>query len=270
MINAHTQQQNRLPGTLPVTNPSRQSRLPDTGSASKLQQQNRLLDSLPATDYKNLSAQLELVQLPQGKVLCESGTVLNYVYFPTTAVISLLYVTEDGASAETAVVGNEGMLGVSIFMGVETAPSQAVVHCAGSAYRLNKHLLKQEFDRSSSLRQVLLHYTQALITHMAQTAVCNRHHSVDQQLCRWLLSTLDRSSTNELTMTHELIAQKLGVRREGVTDAAGKLRSAGAIRYNRGRITVLNRLQLEKRSCECYAVVKHAFDELIPHKMIAA
>lgn len=255
MINAHTQQQNRLPGTLPVSNPQRQ---------------NRLLGALPAPDYKNLSAQLEFVQLPQGEILCECGTVLNYAYFPTTAVISLLYVTEDGASTETAVVGNEGMLGVPIFMGAETAPSQALVQCAGCAYRLSKPLLKQEFDRSSSMRQVLLNYTQALITLMAQTAVCNRHHSVDQQLCRWLLSTLDRSSTNELAMTHEAIAHKLGVRREGVTDAAGKLRSAGAIRYNRGHITVLDRPQLEERSCECYAVVKSAFDGLIPHKMIAA
>ena len=233
------------------------------------QRQNHLLAALPAADYKRLSAQLELVQLPQGKVLCEPGAVLNYVYFPTTSVISLLYVTEDGACAETAVVGSEGMVGVSIFMGSETAPSQAVVQGAGSAYRLSKHLLKQEFDRSSSVRHVLLRYTQALITHMAQTAVCNRHHSVDQQLCRWLLLNLDRSPTNELAMTHESIAHKLGVRREGVTDAAGKLRSAGLIRYNRGHITVLDRPRLEDRSCECYAVVKNEFDRLAPD-LIAA
>ncbi len=232
-------------------------------------QKNHLLASLPASDRKSLSALLELIHLPQGKVLCEPSAVLNYVYFPTTSIISLLYVTEDGACAETAVVGSEGMIGVPIFMGAETAPSQAVVQSAGYAYRLNKQLLKQEFDRSSSVRHVLLLYTQALITQMAQTAVCNRYHSVDQQLCRWLLLNLDRSPTNELAMTHELIANNLGVRREGITDAAGKLRSAGLIRYNRGHITVLDRLQLEDRSCECYAVVKNEFDRLLPD-LIAA
>ena len=228
------------------------------------QQHNHLLAALPASDYRPLSAQLELIHLPQGKVLCESGAVLNYVYFPITSVISLLYVTEEGACTETAVVGSEGMVGVSIFMGTETAPCQAVVQSAGYAYRLNKQLLKQKFDRSSSIRHLLLRYTQALITHVAQTAVCNRHHSVDQQLCRWLLLNLDRSPTNELAMTHEMIANKLGVRREGVTDAAGKLRNAGLIRYNRGRITVLDRPRLEKFSCECYAVVKNEFDRLLP------
>lgn len=234
------------------------------------QRQNHLLAALPVSDYKRLSAQLELVHLPQGKVLCDAGAALNYVYFPTTAIISLLYVTEDGGCAETAVVGSEGMLGVSVFMGSESTPSQVVVQNAGSAYRLNKQILKQEFDRSSTVRHVLLRYTQALITHMAQTAVCNRHHSVDQQLCRWLLLNLDRSPTNVLAMTHELIANKLGVRREGVTDAAGKLRSAGVISYNRGHITVLDRARLEDRSCECYGVVKDEFDRLLVPAQIAA
>ena len=233
------------------------------------QRQNHLLAALPAADYKRIAPHLEFVQMPLGKVLCEAGGILSHVYFPTTSVVSLLYVTEDGACVETAVVGSEGMVGVSLFMGGDTAPSQAVVQTAGYAYRLNKQVLKQEFDRSSSVRHVLLRYTQALITHMTQTAVCNRHHSVDQQLCRWLLLNLDRSPTNELATTHELIANKLGVRREGITDAAGKLRSAGLIRYNRGRITVLDRPRLEDRSCECYAVVKNEFDRLLPD-LIAA
>jgi CRP-like cAMP-binding protein len=233
------------------------------------QRQNHLLAALPASDYKPLSAQLELIHLPQGKVLYEPGAVLNYAYFPITSVISLLYVTEEGACAETAVVGSEGMTDVSIFMGAETAPGHAVVQSAGYAYRLNKQLVRQKFDHSSSMRHVLLRYTQALLTHMAQTVVCNRHHSVDQQLCRWLLLNLDRSPTNELAMTHESIANKLGVRREGVTDAAGKLRSAGLIHYARGRITVLDRPRLEDRSCECYAVIKNEFDRMLPH-LIAA
>ena len=225
--------------------------------------QNHLLSALPVPDYTRLSAQLELIHLPQGKILCEAGAVLNHVYFPTTSIISLLYLTEDGGCAETAVVGNEGMLGVSVFMGAESTPCQALVQTPGAAYRLNKHVLKQEFDRSSSVRYVLLRYTQALLTHMAQTAVCNRHHSVDQQLCRWLLLNLDRSPSNVLAMTHEVIANKLGVRREGITDAAGKLRSAGLISYNRGQITVLDRDRLEDRSCECYSVVKNEFDRLL-------
>ncbi|BAV34095.1 Crp/Fnr family transcriptional regulator [Sulfuricaulis limicola] len=233
------------------------------------QRQNHLLAALPASDYKLLSMQLELIHLPQGKVLCESGAVFNYVYFPITSVISLLHVTEEGACAEIAVVGSEGMIGVSTFMGAETALGHAVVQNAGYAYRLNKQLLRQKFDRSDSVRHVLLRYTQALITHMAQTVVCNRHHSVDQQLCRWLLLNLDRSPTNELAVTHESIANKLGVRREGVTDAAGKLRSAGLIHYARGHITVLDRPRLEDRSCECYAVVKNEFDHMLPH-LIAA
>jgi len=233
------------------------------------QRQNHLLSALPEPDYKRLSAQLGLIHLPQGKVLCEPDAVLDYVYFPTTSIVSLLYVAEDGACTETAVVGSEGMVGVSIFMGAETTLGRAVVQTAGYACRLNKKFLKKEFDRSSSVRDVLLRYTQALITHVGQTALCNRHHSVDQQLCRWLLLNLDRSPTNELAMTHESIANKLGVRREGVTDAAGKLRSAGLIRYNRGHITVLDRPRLEDRSCECYAVVKNQFDRLL-HEVVAA
>ena len=234
------------------------------------QRPNLLLSALPVQEYKRLSAQLELVHLPQGKVLCEAGGTSNFVYFPSTAIISLMYVTEDGGCAETAVIGNEGMLGVSVIMGAESTPSQAVVQNAGSAYRLNKNLLKQEFERSGSVRHVLLRYTQALITHMSQTAVCNRHHSVDQQLCRWLLLNLDRSAGNVLAMTHETIANKLGVRREGITDAAGKLRSVGVISYNRGQITVLDREQLEDRSCECYSVVKNEFDRLLVPAQIAA
>lgn len=233
------------------------------------QRQNHLLAALPAPDYKRLSAQLELTRLSQGQVLCEPGAAMNYAYFPTTSVISLPCITEDGACIETAVVGNEGMIGVSLFMGGKTAPSRAIVQSAGSAYRLNKQALTQEFNSSGSVRHVLLRYTQALIAHMAQSAVCNRHHSLDQQLCRWLLLYLDRSPTNELTTTHELIANKLGVRREGVTDAAGKLRSAGLIRYNRGHITVLDRPRLEDRSCECYAVVKNEFDRLLPDSIAA-
>lgn len=234
------------------------------------QRQNDLLAALPSADYKRLSSHLELVHLPQGKVLCEAGAALNYVYFPTSSIISLLYLTEDGGCAETAVIGPEGMLGVSVFMGSESTPNQAVVQSGGSACRLSKLVLKQEFDRSIALRQVLLRYTQALITHMAQTAVCNRHHTVDQQLCRWLLLNLDRSPSNVLAMTHESIANKLGVRRECVTDAAGKLRSAGVISYNRGHITVLDRARLESRSCECYTVVKEEFNRLLARSQIAA
>ncbi len=234
------------------------------------QRQNHLLAGLPSADYKRLSAHLDLIHLPQGKVLSDPGVTLNYVYFPTTAIISLLHMTEDGGCAETAVVGNEGMLGISLFMGAESTLSQSIVQSSGYACRLNKRVLTQEFDRSSALRHVLLRYTQALITHMAQTAVCNRHHSVDQQLCRWLLLNLDRSPGNVLAMTHESIANKLGVRREGITDAAGKLRSAGIISYNRGHITVLDRARLEDRSCECYTVVKTEFDRLLIPAQIAA
>lgn len=226
--------------------------------------QNHLLEALPATDYQRLAPHLELIKMPLGEALCESGGRLQYVYFPTTSIISLLYVMEDGASAEIAVVGNEGVLGISLFMGGETTPSRAVVQSAGEGYRLSATLLKQEFNRAGPLMRLLLRYTQALITQMAQTAVCNRHHSVEQQLCRWLLLSLDRLSGNELTMTQELIADMLGVRREGVTEAAGKLQRAGLIEYSRGHIKVLNRPGLEKRVCECYQVVKTEFDRLLP------
>lgn len=226
--------------------------------------QNHLLEALPATDYQRLAPHLELIKMPLGEALCESGGRLQYVYFPTTSIISLLYVMEDGASAEIAVVGNEGILGISLFMGGDTTPSRAVVQSAGEGYRLSAPLLKQEFNRAGPLMKLLLRYTQALITQMAQTAVCNRHHSVEQQLCRWLLLSLDRLSGNELTMTQELIADMLGVRREGVTEAAGKLQRAGLIEYSRGHIKILNRPGLEKRVCECYQVVKTEFDRLLP------
>jgi CRP-like cAMP-binding protein len=226
--------------------------------------QNHLLDALLNADYDRLSSNLELVELPLGEVLYESGEKLKYVYFPTTSIISLLYVMEDGSSAEIAVVGNEGILGISIFMGGETTPSRAVVQSAGHGYRMKAHLLKNEFNQAGPLQRLLLRYTQALITQMAQTAVCNRHHSVEQQLCRWLLLSIDRLSGNELNMTQELIANMLGVRREGVTEAAGKLHRAGLINYTRGRIVVIDRTGLEKRVCECYQVVKTEFDRLLP------
>ena len=199
-----------------------------------------------------------------GEVLYESGSQLRHVYFPTTSIVSLLYVMEDGASAEIAVVGNEGIIGIALFMGGESTPSRALVQSAGHAYRFKGELLKEEFHRSGALQHLLLRYTQALITQMAQTAVCNRHHSVHQQLCRWLLLSLDRLPSNELTMTQELIANMLGVRREGVTEEAGKLQQAGLIHYSRGRITVLDRPGLEQKTCECYAVVKTEFDRLLP------
>jgi CRP-like cAMP-binding protein len=227
--------------------------------------QNHLLDALPATDYERLVSHFELVPMGLGDVLYESGSHLRYVYFPTTSIVSLLYVMEDGASAEIAIVGNEGMLGISLFMGGDTTPSRAVVQSAGHGFRLSGESLKNEFGRFGPTMQLLLRYTQALITQMAQTAVCNRHHSVDQQLCRWLLLSLDRLSANELTMTQELIANMLGVRREGVTEAAGRLQSAGLIHYRRGRITVLDRPGLERRACECYHVVKKEFDRLLPY-----
>jgi CRP-like cAMP-binding protein len=227
--------------------------------------QNHLLDALPAQDYERIAAHLELVPLNLGDVLYEPGSKLRYVYFPTTAIVSLLYVMENGASAEIAIVGNEGILGISLFMGGETTPSRAVVQSAGYGYRLRAQLLKDEFGRFGPFLHLLLRYTQALITQMAQTAVCNRHHSVDQQLCRWLLLSLDRLSSSELSMTQELIANMLGVRREGVTEAAGKLQQAGLIHYRRGRITVLDRPRLEARCCECYQVVKTEFDRLLPY-----
>jgi CRP-like cAMP-binding protein len=227
--------------------------------------QNHLLKALAAEDYKRIAAHLELVPLKLGDILYEPGIKLRYVYFPTTAIVSLLYVMEDGASAEIAIVGNEGILGISLFMGGETTPSRAVVQSAGYGYRLRAQLLKDEFGRFGPFLRLLLRYTQALITQMAQTAVCNRHHSVDQQLCRWLLLSLDRLASSELSMTQELIANMLGVRREGVTEAAGKLQDAGLIHYRRGRITVLDRPRLEARSCECYQVVKTEFDRLLPY-----
>jgi CRP-like cAMP-binding protein len=227
--------------------------------------QNHLLDALPSSDYDRLASHLELIPMKLGGVLYEPGGKLQYVYFPTTSIVSLLYVLEDGASAEIAIVGNEGILGISLFMGGDTTPSRAVVQSAGHGYRLRAELLKNEFGRFGPTMHLLLRYTQALITQMAQTAVCNRHHSVDQQLCRWLLLSLDRLSSNELSMTQELIANMLGVRREGVTEAAGKLQDVGLIRYRRGRITVLDRAALEARSCECYQVVKAEFDRLLPY-----
>jgi len=225
--------------------------------------QNHLLGALPMHDYDRLAVHLELITLKLGDVLYEPGIQLRYVYFPTTAIVSLLYVMEDGASAEIAIVGNEGILGISLFMGGETTPSRAVVQSAGVGYRLRAQFLKDEFGRFGSFLHLLLRYTQALITQMAQTAVCNRHHSVDQQLCRWLLLSLDRLSGRELSMTQELIANMLGVRREGVTEAAGKLQKAGLITYRRGKITVIDRDRLEQRCCECYRVVKTEFDRLL-------
>jgi len=227
--------------------------------------QNHLLDALPAADYERIASRLELVSLKLADVLYEPDIPLRYVYFPTTAIVSLLYVMEDGASAEIAIVGNEGILGVALFMGGETTPSRAVVQSAGYGYRLKAQFLKEEFGRFGPFLRLLLRYTQALITQMAQTAVCNRHHSVDQQLCRWLLLSLDRLASSELTMTQELIANMLGVRREGVTEAAGKLQLGGLIHYRRGKITVLDRPRLEARSCECYQVVKTEFDRLLPY-----
>ena len=226
--------------------------------------QNDLLRALPAAEFGRLFAQLEFVPMQLGEVLYESGSQLNHVYFPTTSIVSLLYVMEDGSSAEIAVVGREGMVGVALFMGGETTPSRAVVQSAGHAYRLKGQVLKDEFSRAATLQHLLLRYTQALLTQMAQTAVCNRHHSVDQQLCRWLLLSLDRLPSNKLSMTQELIANMLGVRREGVTEAAGKLQSAGLIHYSRGHITVLDRPRLETQACECYQVVKKEFDRLLP------
>jgi CRP-like cAMP-binding protein len=227
-------------------------------------QQNHLLAALPAAEQERLYPQLELVPMPLGTVLYESGDLLHYVYFPTDSIVSLLYVLTNGASAEISVVGNEGMIGIALFMGGDTTPSRALVQSAGSAYRLTGQELKDEFHRNGDVQLLLLRYTQALITQMAQTAVCNRHHSVDQQLCRWLLLSLDRLLSNELVMTQELIANMLGVRREGVTEAAGKLEKIGVISYARGRITVLDRPKLERLCCECYAVVKKECDRLLP------
>ncbi len=225
-------------------------------------QQNHLLAALTPAERERLHPNLRLVSMPLGKVLYESGDVQPYVYFPTDSIVSLLYVMESGASAEVSVVGNEGVIGIALFMGGDTTPSRAIVQSAGHAYRLTGQRLKDEFNRNGGMQILLLRYTQALITQMAQTAVCNRHHSVDQQLCRWLLLSLDRLGSNELVMTQDLIANMLGVRREGVTEAAGKLQKLGVIRYSRGRITVLDRPQLELLCCECYEVVKKETDRL--------
>ena len=224
---------------------------------------NHLLAALQPADYDRLLPHLELQSLALGLALYESGDTQGYLYFPTTSIVSLLYVMEDGSSAEIAVVGDEGIVGIALFMGGESTPSRAVVQSAGYAYKLRASMLKTEFGRGGDLQHLLLRYTQALITQMAQTAVCNRHHSVEQQLCRWLLLSLDRLSSNELTMTQELIANMLGVRREGVTEAAGRLQAAGLIHYSRGRIAVLDRPRLETRVCECYAVVKREYDRLL-------
>ena len=231
--------------------------------------QNHILGALPPLERERLFPHLKLVSLPLGKVVYESGAALRHIYFPTNSIVSLLYVMQDGASAEIAVVGNEGVIGVSLFMGGETTPSRAIVQSAGYAYRLTGARLKQEFNRHGELLHILLRYTQSLLTQMSQTAVCNRHHTLDQQLCRWLLLSLDRLSGNRLDMTQELIANMLGVRREGVTDAAGKLQKLGAISYSRGKIIVLDRPKLERLSCECYAVVKRESDRLeAPHRRL--
>jgi len=225
---------------------------------------NHLLRTMPDADLNRWLPHLETVDLTLGQVLYESGATLNHVYFPTNAIVSLLYVMENGASAEIAVVGNEGIVGISLFMGGGSTPSRAVVQSAGQGFRLKAQLMKDEFNRAGPVMHLLLRYTQALITQMAQTAVCNRHHSLDQQLCRWLLLSLDRLQGNELVMTQELIANMLGVRREGVTEGALKLQKLGLIRYARGRIAVLDRPGLEQRTCECYAVVKKEYDRLLP------
>ena len=226
-------------------------------------ERNHILNALPLAEREHLFPHLKHVEMPFGMVLYESGAVLRHIYFPVDSIVSLLYVLNSGASAEIAVVGNEGAVGVSLFMGGQTTPSRAVVQSAGSAYRLSGARLKREFDRHGQLLNVLLRYTQSLITQMAQTAVCNRHHALDQQLCRWLLLSLDRLETNELRVTQELIASMIGVRREGVTEAAGRLQKLGVIRYSRGKITVLDRPQLEALSCECYSVVKTETDRLM-------
>jgi CRP-like cAMP-binding protein len=225
--------------------------------------QNHLLAALPAAEFERLSPHLELAAMPLGEILYEPGGQMQHAYFPTTAIVSLHYVMETGASAETAGVGNEGVVGISLFMGGDTTPSSAVVQTAGHGYRLESRLLKQEFGRAGAMRSLLLRYTQALITQMFQTAACNRHHSVEQQLCRWLLLTMDRIPARELVMTQELVATMLGVRREGITQAAGRLQEAGYIRYRRGHISVIERHGLEQLACECYAVVKKELGRLL-------
>jgi len=229
-------------------------------------QQNHLLAALTSAEHERLTPHLELISLPLGNVLCESGDRLRHAYFPTDSIVSLLYILEDGESAEIAVVGNDGLIGVALFMGGETTPSRAIVQSAGYAYRLPGQLLADEFHRSGEWNLLLLRYAQALLTQMAQTAVCNRHHTIDQQLCRWLLQSLDRVPSSTLTMTHELIANMLGVRREGVTEAASRLQDLGVIDYSRGKIKVLDRPKLEQLCCECYTVVKKETDRLLPQR----
>jgi CRP-like cAMP-binding protein len=229
--------------------------------------QNRILAALPADDYTRLLPDLELIPMPLGWALYESGGQMGYLYFPTTSLVSLLYVMENGAPAEIAITGNCGLVGISLFMGGETTPSRAVVQSAGNGYRLSANVAKREFAKGGHLQHLALRFTQALITQMAQTAVCNRHHSLDQQLCRWLLLSIDRLQGDELRMTQELIANMLGVRREGVTEAASKLQADGLIQYTRGHIKVLDRAKLEKRVCECYAVVKREYDRLLPYEI---
>ena len=231
------------------------------------ERENHLLAVLPKEERGRIYPHLRRVNMPLGQALYESGDRLEHVYFPTTSIVSLLYIMENGASAEIAVVGNEGIVGIALFMGGETMPNRAVVQSAGGAYKLPGSVLKQEFARAGALQHLLLRYTLAMLTQMAQTAVCNRHHSIDQQLCRWLLLSLDRLPANELSMTQELIANMLGVRREGVTEAAGKLQKAGLISYSRGTIVVLDRPGLEARVCECYEVVKKEFERLLPDVM---
>ncbi len=227
---------------------------------------NHLLGALPNSDFDRLTPHLRLVSLSLGEALYESGIALRHVYFPVDSIVSLLNVMADGASAEIAVVGNDGVVGVSLFMGGESTPSRAVVQSAGQAYRLRAATLKSEFTRAGAMQHLLLRYTQALITQMAQTAVCNRHHTLDQQLCRWLLLSLDRLPSSELAMTQDLIANMLGVRRQGVNDAAAKLQEAGLIHYSRGHIVVLDRVGIEARTCECYAIVKKESDRLLPDR----
>ena len=232
---------------------------------------NCLLAELPEEEFTHLSTQLERVELSPGEILYESGRPVQYVYFPTTAIVSLLYIMENGTTAEIAVIGNDGMVGIALVMGGDAMPNRAMVLCAGTAYRLNSRLLMSEYNRiggrrAGALQHLLLRYTQVLIAQMSQNAACNRHHSIEQQLCRWLLSYLDRSPSNKLIMTHELIANTLGVRREGITIAAGRLQQDGLISYRRGHITVLDRKGIEKRACECYQTVKSELDRLLPCK----
>lgn len=232
-----------------------------------LKDRNYLFHSIPPTEWEKLLPHIEPIDLPLGKVLYEPGSKMSHVYFPSSAIVSLLYALENGSSAEIAVVGNEGVVGIAIFMGGESTSSRAVVQSAGKGYRIKSTIILEEFNRSGPLMHLLLRYTQALITQMSQTAVCNRHHTLDQQFCRWLLLSLDRLTSNELIMTQELIANMLGVRREGVTEAALKVQKAGLIKYTRGHITILDRLGLEKRTCECYNVVRLEYARLLPEKI---